>query len=652
MATLALRWNVFDTVIIAVSLVLQVYKVLNDYVVVKAPHPPVMTFQDYPLECQAFLAEQAQAGQGAKTASRAATGSRLLSRFAVMVRLMRAFFKVAAQRRYAQYLARSSLADLCAAGVLEDVENRLLDRPWELGQPDEYGLYPIHYAAMNEHETAPDILEAILLTNRFAAQQRDRLGSLALHYACRNRGPTLRQDTALKLHTSMEPCVHRMVRLLLNESNGYAKGASVPDMDGKLPLDYVLENPNNSKQSTVRALKMLLYVNPDAASLTVHKSELDFEGGAKLYVSKQCPGYNWHRLSKAYGKPLVKAAGKVLQGMPVGFGHDGRGRAVQDQSSERLQGDVLRKDLMQMSAQSTYTKVFFKEWHRVCLDRLGLKRVVTATTNLIKLDKERAFGRAPALIEELNGVTQRIVDKCLKLQTADDQTKHILRWFSMSGTEADDCETLRYALALEDETWNPVHKLRRVIDDLRQALLDGRRGLFFNLPHDTLLAMERHPLHEVMQNESAVAPDMANVLLDGPARQNLRAAVRVLDGLRRTPLQWSAQNRGPKASTLLASILAVERAVTPGNRDFAGRFALHTAVANPSPEAGDLVRRLVKVNAGAARAEDGFGHLPVELAFVSRSPAVGMVIACITTAFPDGALCEGGADGNTVPPAL
>ena len=83
-----------------------------------------------------------------------------------MIRLLRAFFKVAAQRRYAQYLERSSLCDLCAEGVLQDVEDRLLARPWELGQPDEFGLYPIHYAAMNEHEAAPQILEAILLTNR------------------------------------------------------------------------------------------------------------------------------------------------------------------------------------------------------------------------------------------------------------------------------------------------------------------------------------------------------------------------------------------------------------------------------------------------------------------------------------------------------
>jgi hypothetical protein len=38
------------------------------------------------------------------------------------------------------------------------------------------------------------------------------IGALALHYAARNRGPTTRQDTAFKLHSSMEPCVHRMVR--------------------------------------------------------------------------------------------------------------------------------------------------------------------------------------------------------------------------------------------------------------------------------------------------------------------------------------------------------------------------------------------------------------------------------------------------------
>ena len=52
----------------------QVYKIMNDYLIISAPHPPVMRFDDYPLECGAFLAEQAQGGTGADTARRAATG--------------------------------------------------------------------------------------------------------------------------------------------------------------------------------------------------------------------------------------------------------------------------------------------------------------------------------------------------------------------------------------------------------------------------------------------------------------------------------------------------------------------------------------------------------------------------------------------------
>ena len=131
-----------------------------------------------------------------------------------------------------------------------------------------------------------------------------------------------------------------------------------------------------------------------------------------------------------------------------------------------------------------------------------------------------------------------------------------------------------------------------------------------------------------------MVPDMTAQLLEGPARQNMRAAVYLLDGLRMTPvlpvcvcvcvcvcfvfvcvyththdglrmttrmaaqLQWASQNRGPKASQILASLLMVERAITPGNRDYAGRVALHSAAINPSPEAGELTRRLVKVGPG------------------------------------------------------
>ena len=99
-----------------------------------------------------------------------------------------------------------------------------------------FGLYPVHYAAMNENEAAPDILEALLKSNRFAVQQRDRFNSLALHYAARNRGPTSRQDTALRLHTSTQPCLHRMLRCLLNTTYGYPLGAGISGPFRACPL--------------------------------------------------------------------------------------------------------------------------------------------------------------------------------------------------------------------------------------------------------------------------------------------------------------------------------------------------------------------------------------------------------------------------------
>ena len=376
-----------------------------------------------------------------------------------------------------------------------------------MGQADAFGLYAIHYAAMNENEVAPDILGAILSANRFAAQQRDRFGSLALHYACRNRGPTSRQDSVLKIHSSMQPCVHRMVRLLLNNTSGYPLAAGVADMDGALPVDYCLVNPNARLDSTTRSLKMLLFVNAESVALTVHKSELVSEdGGSKLKVSLQCPGFNWQRLFSTYSKPIIKSTAKMLCGLPIAYGHDGRGRTP-GTTQEGVPAVTVLKDLIAMSPYSVYIKIVFKEWRRVCRDRLGIKSsMYEAAETAIKSEKQRAFGRATAMIKELNDVTERVIKHCTKLETQEAYSKHVMRWFSMSGNDADDCHTLYHALNLLEETWTPIQALSRVIEDSMHTLVSGRRGLFFNLPHDAVIAMERHPLHSVVQNESLLAP--------------------------------------------------------------------------------------------------------------------------------------------------
>lgn len=46
-------------------------------------------------------------------------------------------------------------------------------------------------------------------------QTQDLLGQTPLHLACRNKGPTASQDRSGKLHHDMEPCIHRLVVLLL-----------------------------------------------------------------------------------------------------------------------------------------------------------------------------------------------------------------------------------------------------------------------------------------------------------------------------------------------------------------------------------------------------------------------------------------------------
>jgi hypothetical protein len=51
---------------------------------------------------------------------------------------------------------------------------------------------------------------------------------------------------------------------------------------------------------------------------------------------------------------------------------------------------------------------------------------------------------------------------------------------------------------------------------------------------------------------------------------------------------------------------------------------------------------------GAASAEDGRGWIPLELAFRSSSPMVGKMIACLVTAFPDGALSRTQANADSM----
>ncbi len=54
------------------------------------------------------------------------------------------------------------------------------------------------------------------------------------------------------------------------------------DMNGMLPVDYVLGNPTSRDIKTLLSFKMMLFVNPDAVGLTIHHTELITEEGSKV----------------------------------------------------------------------------------------------------------------------------------------------------------------------------------------------------------------------------------------------------------------------------------------------------------------------------------------------------------------------------------
>ena len=126
-------------------------------------------------------------------------------------------------------------------------------------------------------------------------------------------------------------------------------------MDGMLPVDYVLANPTSRDNTTLRSLKMLLFVNPDAVSLTIHHTELITEEGSKVLISKQCPSFNWQRLAGTYTKKIVGATAKLLLSAPIAYGHDGCGRCTFGILG-REEPVILQQDLVYMSPQSVYTK--------------------------------------------------------------------------------------------------------------------------------------------------------------------------------------------------------------------------------------------------------------------------------------------------------
>ena len=77
----------------------------------------------------------------------------------------------------------------------------------------------------------------------------------------------------------------------------------------------------------------------------------------------------------------MRVTAKLLLSAPIAYGHDGRGRYT-------LGIVILQQDLVYMSPQSVHTKVFFRQWQQLCLDRIGLKNESGVSQRQITAEKE------------------------------------------------------------------------------------------------------------------------------------------------------------------------------------------------------------------------------------------------------------------------
>jgi len=191
---------------------------------------------------------------------------------------------------------------------------------------------------------------------------------------------------------------------------------------------------------------------------------------------------------------LTDAAHDVTRvaGMPTGYRmHEGAQSSHGEQGISAGGGHTtLRQNLSHVSPQSQYLKIFWGEWCLVCRDRLAYTR--RNDTLVVSADKARAFGHSAHLLDELNLVISSMLESLPNAIDNHGVSGHVRRWFDCFESAHDDGAIVRLALNLEEETWTPVQKLRRQIDDQACRLIEGRRGLSFNLPHDSMCAMERY----------------------------------------------------------------------------------------------------------------------------------------------------------------
>jgi ankyrin repeat protein len=496
---------------------------------------------------------------------------------------------------------------------------------------DGMGISPLHMACMNTHDEGPEMVEMLLNLDSLAARCKDNLGQLPLHVACRNSGPFTCRGFPMEAEQIRQKSssIYRMVLSLLR---AYPQAASEPDMDGLLPLDWVLNHPNIA--GCQEAVSLLLAVYPDA----VHPEPI-LSGSASL------PS-RWHDLARILSNSdheLARESTLTLISQPltcrcpdgISAGAPRVFLSLENScpvfQSLRIAFEALRTRLHDIYGGRHVTRSAAKAQNRELLAR-SLKGT--------EVDEDNSFSHAEA---ETTVVLARYwMSKKKKKKLAK----------AKSDADAASSTTLK-----RRERWrqfglrHPQFFIKML--DLPKAHVTGLGSFLASnvnswltrmmqiRPTDIWSSLERLPIHTAASRHSQ---DSLNVL-----KQVLNCGphgVRARDHLGRLPLHIASQNEDPAAEDIVEELLALYPLAVHA-QDHSGMLPLHYAAMNSGPCASGMAGRLISAFACGAQAVDDSGRLPIDYSLMSSSLNVTELIKSVSRAFVPGCRIQG-VDGDNI----
>ena len=471
----------------------------------------------------------------------------------------------------------------------------------------------IHMACMNTHDEGPEIVDLILNFDSLAARSVDSLGQLPLHVACRNAGPLTARGFPLdedQIH-SKRSCIFRLVLSLLR---AYPQAASQPDMDGLLPLDWALHNPN--LPGARDSITLLLSVYPDA----IHPEPL-LPGSSGLnsrwrdvvsVLSSSDDVFNRDEIITILSQPLTRK-------LPDGYTPSGNERnliSVENScpvfQSLRICFEAFRTRLLDIYGGREGTQPASKAQSRVQLEQY------------LEVSKFEHRDRIEATSIRFRYWTRSRKRQVSKGKTAPSSSSAIQR------RERWQIFGIRYPqffVKMLDLPKAYTTGIGSFLASNAEAWCD-RISRF--RPKDLWPILERLPIHVAAAQPAEDSPRVLNQLLACGLH-----GTRVRDHQGRMPLHLACANENAGAEGIVEVLIKIYPLAAHA-QDHSGMLPLHYAAQNNGSCASGVTGRLISVFPCAAQTVDDVGLLPIDRALVSSSTNAAELIKSVSRAFIPG----------------